>query len=223
MSAAVIPRLDARDIARIVSVPQILRYEGWRLRSRNRADCGLCRGHSAGTVAYREHVWHCHRCHAGGDVYALVMQSQRCDFRAALLYVADIAGIRIDDSTSHADLREEITERQRHRDRIDRAAAALAAAEHDLWLEYRDRIHECDRVLAIPGPWSEAQWQRAQAACVLRDYYLLPTYSLLSWGSIIDRTRHILAGPPASTEMTAAIRMAGGLRTDSGYWREVLV
>jgi len=59
-------RSDARDIARMVSIPHLLRQLGWRKRSRSRADCGLCRAVEVkGTIAPREHVWQCHRCHEG--------------------------------------------------------------------------------------------------------------------------------------------------------------
>src|SRR5215469_13255332 len=132
-------RADARDIARMVSIPQMLLHLGWRLRPRNRADCGLCRGSSKETLAYREHVWHCHRCHAGGSVYDLVMQAQQCDFRSALAYVADLAGVKLDDHRQHGkDWRHEMAERERQRERIDGAAEKLARMERELRLECRE-------------------------------------------------------------------------------------
>jgi CHC2 zinc finger len=90
MTAAMQPA--QRDIARMVSIPLVLRQLGWCMGSRSRADCRLLRGRSSETVVYREHVWHCHRCHEGGDVYALVRAVQGCDFRAAMVYVAELAG-----------------------------------------------------------------------------------------------------------------------------------
>src|SRR5437016_2872131 len=179
MTAAT-PRLDARDIAGMVTIRQMLRHLGWRVRSRSRADCGLCRGSSKGTLPYRERVWHCHRCHAGGGVFSLVQAVQGCDFPAALAKVANLAGMRIG-GRSGDDWRRQVADRQQQWGRVDAAADKLAQAEHALWLECRDRIHECDRVLAKPGPWDERQWQRMQAACLLRDEYLLPAYTLLSW------------------------------------------
>lgn len=38
-----------RDVARMVSIPHVLRELGWRMRSRRRTDCGLCRGSSSAT------------------------------------------------------------------------------------------------------------------------------------------------------------------------------
>ena len=34
-------RPDARDIARMVTIPEVLRHLHWRFRGRKRADCGL--------------------------------------------------------------------------------------------------------------------------------------------------------------------------------------
>jgi hypothetical protein len=211
----------ARDIALMMPVPQMLRQLGWRTRDRNRADCGLCKGNSKGTVAFTEHLWHCHRCHAGGTVYGLVMQSRRCEFRDALRYVAELAGVRLGDYGSET-ARHEVTARRQHRERIERAADGLGHLERSLRIECRDRIHQCDRVLATPGPWSEAHWQRAWAAFVLRDEYLLPEYTLLSFGAIPERTRYILADDRVRAKMAAAIRRSGGVRTEDGCWREVL-
>jgi hypothetical protein len=169
-AATVLP--DARDIARMVPVRQMLRHLGWRTRHRKRADCGLCKGNSNGTVAFTERFWKCHRCGEGGDVFSLVRAVHRCEFPGALRYVAELAGVSLSDSGS-AGARHEIQARQRQRERIDRAADKLAKLEAAIRIECRDRIHECDRLLHAPAPRSEAQWQRAAAASVLRDEYLL--------------------------------------------------
>jgi len=213
-------RSDARDIAQMVTIPEVLRHLGWRLRRRKRADCGLCRGSSKGTVAYGDRVWHCHRCHAGGDVYSLVRSVHHCDFPSALRHVAQLAGVRLDDRRQD-DWRKQIAERKRQRERLEAAAQKLAALEHAAWVECRDRILDCERVLATPGPWDDRQWQRAQAACVLRDDYVLPTYALLSFAAPVERARYVLH-PETQAQMVAAVRWAGYVLTADGRHVEVL-
>ena len=148
------------------------------------------------------------------------MLRDRCDFREAVQQLGAWDHGKYD-VTAHAECERQCRERNRQRERIDRAADKLARIEHALWVECRDRIHECDRVLCAPALWSEAQWQRAQAASVLRDEYLLPAYTLLSFGPMAERAQYVL-NPDKHSEIAAAVRVAGGVRTDSGSWREVV-
>jgi hypothetical protein len=212
---------EAREIARAVTVPQILRALGARVRNRKRADCPLCKGSSKETLAFNESLWKCHRCNEGGDVFSLVRAVHRCTFPDALRYVAEFAGIRLENSRS-ADLRRDLAEHRRQRERIDCAAHKLAQFEHDLRIEFRNRIHECDRVLQTPGPWSEVQWQRAQAASVLRDEYLLTAYTLLSFGSVAERCEFVLK-PPVREGMVRDFRWRGYVTTDDGKQFPVLI
>jgi hypothetical protein len=151
-------------------------------------------------------------------VYSLVRAVQRCDFPAALAYVAEIAGVRLAAPRS-ADARREIAN-QRQRQRIDTAADLLEQAERELLRECRKRIHDCDRVLSVPGPWDEAQWRQAQWACILLRY-LLAEYTLLAFGGLAERARYVLH-PEGRAVMVAAILDAGGVRNDDGRWQDVL-
>ncbi len=213
-------RPDARDIARSVTIAEVLRHLGWRLRSRKRADCGLCRGSSKGTMAYGDHVWHCHRCHAGGDVYGLVRAVHHCDFPSALRYVAQMAGVRLDDRQQD-DWRKQMAERKKRHERLQTAAQKLVALEREVWAHCRDRILDCERVLAMRGPWNDRQWQRAQAACVLRDEYVLPAYTLLSFAAPVERARYVLY-PQTQAQMAAAVRWTGYVLTADARRVEVL-
>ena len=183
-----------------------------------RTTCPLHHGDNptAFSVNLNTGAFYCHACGAKGDMLSYVMQRDHVDFKTAAMSLG-----AWDDNAQAADVRRELATRQQERERIDRATAALAAAEHELWIECRDRIHDCDRVLAGPGLWDEAQWQRAQAASILRDDYLLPAYTVLSWAVIPERTRYVLADEQARAAMTAAVRLAGGVRTETGYWMEV--
>jgi hypothetical protein len=211
---------DARDIARMVPLRQMLQRLGWHIRGRNRSDCGLCRGSSKGTVSFTADLWKCHRCNEGGDVFSLVRAVNHCQFPDALRYVADLAGVRIE-GVGGDGWRREMATRHRQRDRIEHAAEILAQMERTLRQACRDTIDACDRLLAVPGPWSERQWQRAHAASVLRDDYLLPEYTVLSFGPVAERARCVLR-PGIRAGMAAEIRWAGGMHDDAGRWIEVL-
>jgi hypothetical protein len=200
----------------------MLRELGWRVRPRNRADCRLCSGRSTGTVSFRERVWHCHRCHAGGSVYDLVMAARGCSFREALSLVAGIAGVPLQRDVPAAEAKRQLQAQRQWRERTRRAAEGLAAAEKQLWLKCRDRIHQCDRVLAGAGPWTERLWQRAQAALVLQRDFLLPAHTVLSFGAVAERTRFVMAGRAGRAEICASILSAGGVRTEDGFWKGVM-
>ena len=105
---------------------------------------------------------------------------------------------------------------------MNNAAKALAAAERALRFSCCDQIHKCDSALHAPGPWSEGQWQRALAAYLLRDQYLLPEYTLLSFGAVAERARYVLANEAERAAILAGIRDAGGARDDHGRWMEVV-
>src|SRR5260370_2717892 len=90
-------RLDARDIARMVSMRHVFIRLGVRVRNSKRADCPLCKGNSTGTIAFTQRLCRCHRCNDAGAVLALLRAVNRCDFPSALRYIAQLAGIRLDD------------------------------------------------------------------------------------------------------------------------------
>jgi hypothetical protein len=64
-----------------------------RLRRRGRQFLGLCPFHVERHPSFYVHpdkqVFHCFGCGTGGDVFAFVMRSRRCDFRCALEIVAE--------------------------------------------------------------------------------------------------------------------------------------
>jgi CHC2 zinc finger len=215
-------RPAARDIARMVSIPQLLRQLGWRMRSRRRADCGLCRGGSKGTVAYRDHLWHCHRCHQGGDIFKLVMAMNHWEFKAALAYVAELAGIRID-GPGNVEVQREIVARQRHRERSGRAAEKLVQVERALRLESRDRILRAERrLVALSGAtaWTDQDWLTA-AVCAATLRCEFATYTLLSFAAPVDRARYCLH-PEVRAEIISGVLCTDGVRDAEGKRIEVL-
>ena len=206
----------------MATIPRVLQHLGWHLRPRNRGDCGLCFGSSRGTLAYREHVWHCHRCHAGGDVYSLVRAVNRCGFPEALRYVAELAGIRLEDR-QNAELQRELDARKRQRERLESAADKLETLERELRLECRDRILRTERTLAsLSGAitWTEQNWLSASicAATLWRD---LAIYTLISFAAPSERARYCLY-PELRDEIISDVRWAGYVRNADGKHIEVL-
>jgi CHC2 zinc finger len=213
---------DARDIARMVTMPEVLRHLGWRIRHRNRADCGLCRGTSTGTVAFTERLWRCHRCNEGGDVFSLARAVNHCDFPEALRHVAELAGIRLEDAKG-VNVRREVASRKQRRERVENAADKLEALERTSRLECRDRIHLAESRLAKLSDataWAERDWLTASVCwtSLRRD---LATYTLLSFADPAERARFVLH-PELREEIISGVRWAGCVRTADGKRMEVL-
>jgi len=224
---------DATTIARSVTVPQVLLALGVRVRNSKRADCPLCKGNSTGTLAFAHRLWRCHRCNEGGDIFSLVRAVNRCDFPAALRFVAELAGIRLEDRWS-ADFRRELAARKRQQERLEEGANKLAALEHALLRERRARIHDAERkrlkvserlsALSRGEPQrfrgeQEALWLTLQAAAVLLNAELA-AYTVLTFGSFDERARFVLH-PELREEIIARVRWAGYVRTAEG--RQVAV
>jgi CHC2 zinc finger len=222
---------DTTIIARSVTVPEVLRALGVGVRNPKRADCPLCKGNSTGTLAFTHRFWHCHRCNEGGDIFSLVRAVNRCDFPAALRFMAELAGIRLEDF-SRADFRR--AARKRQQERLEEGATKLAALEHALLRERRDRIHDVERKrLKVRERLSalsrgeaqrfrgeqEALWLTLQAAEVLLNADL-PAYTLLAFGSFDERAQFVLH-PELREEIIARVRSAGYVRTADG--RQVAV
>jgi len=112
---------------------------------------------------------------------------------------------------------------------MDAAAAKLESLARGLRTEVRDDIHLCERLMYGPDPerlgadlWSETRWQSVRDAAEWLNEYLLPSYTLLSFGALPERTRSILADQEVRFVIATAIRGAGHVPTDDGEWVEVL-
>jgi len=224
----------AADFARSITLRQIFCTLGVRVRNPKRADCPLCKGNSIGTFAFTERLWHCHRCNEGGDGISLVCAVNRCDFPAALRFLAELAGIRLEGRRT-ADFHRELAARKRQRERLEEGANKLFVLERVLLRESRAFIHDAERkrlkaserlaALTRGEPErfrgeQEGLWLILQAAeALLRAE--LPAYSLLSFGTPEDRSRFVLH-PELRDEIIAGVRWAGYIRTANGKQVEVL-
>src|SRR5215467_766763 len=74
------------------------------LQKSGRSFKGLCPLHNERTPSFHvfaeSQTWHCFGCNEGGDVFTFVQKQQGLEFRDALVYLADKAGVSIDDSSS---------------------------------------------------------------------------------------------------------------------------
>ncbi|MGA7647762.1 MAG: hypothetical protein WBW01_14720 [Terriglobales bacterium] len=167
-------------------------------------------------------------------MYTLVRLVHGCDFRAAMVYVAELAGVRLEDHRS-PDPRRVLAARKERRERIEHCAEKLSALERALLLERRDRIHDAERkrrkaserlaVLTRGEPErfhgeQESLWLRLQAAAVLLNTDI-PAYTLLSFGPPGERARFVLH-PELRDEIIASVRWAGYVQTADGKQIEVL-
>src|SRR6516162_10192172 len=93
--ASLIEAIKAKiDVAEEVGLVVALRKSGKSLQ-------GLCPFHNERTPSFyvfpESQTWRCFGCHEGGDVFTFVEKQQGLDFREALLYLAEKAGIAIED------------------------------------------------------------------------------------------------------------------------------
>jgi len=213
-----------------VSVGQVFRSLGGRIRGGKRADCLLCTGSAKGTVAYKERVWRCHRCLAGGDIFSLVQAVHGCDFPTAQKWLAEMTRISLPTAITPDERRRFARERAQY-ERISSAAQKLEMAERHLRIFYRNRIHACEhkqgeisRRLETLGKGAHGEadgcWRLLAAFSTLLQADLA-AYTILSFGTELDRANFVLK-PELRQEMIAAVQWKGGFVDDDQCWIEVL-
>src|SRR5437667_10911025 len=82
------------DVAEEVGLVVALRKSGKSLQ-------GLCPFHNERTPSFyvfpESQTWHCFGCNEGGDVFTFVEKQLGLDFRDALLYLAEKAGVTVEE------------------------------------------------------------------------------------------------------------------------------
>src|SRR6266487_2095126 len=85
------------DVAEEVGLVVALRKSGKSLQ-------GLCPFHNERTPSFyvfpESQTWRCFGCNEGGDIFTFVEKQQGLDFRDALLYLAEKAGVPVEDYSS---------------------------------------------------------------------------------------------------------------------------
>src|SRR2546430_1044221 len=74
------------------------------LQKAGRSLKGLCPFHNERTPSFyvfaETQTWHCFGCNEGGDIFSFVQKQQGLDFRETLHYLAEKAGVPIEDEAT---------------------------------------------------------------------------------------------------------------------------
>src|SRR5579859_6711499 len=100
---------------------------------------GLCPFHNERTSSFyvfREtQTWHCFGCNEGGDIFSFVQKHQSLDFREALLYLAEKAGVSVEE---HGERTEEDREISVARERLLKLNEEALLWFHQMLLRSKD-------------------------------------------------------------------------------------
>lgn len=134
LSEDVIARVrDASDIVDVISNYVILKPQGQRL-------VGLCPFHTERTPSFSvspaKQLFYCFGCGAGGNVFNFVMRIENLSFVEAVRFLADRAGIRVEDD---AETPEQKRARKLREDLFRISEFAAKYFEHVLWATQQGR------------------------------------------------------------------------------------
>ena len=89
------------------------------LQKSGKAFKACCPFHNERTPSFyvfiENQTWYCFGCHEGGDIFTFVEKQQGLEFRDALLYLAEKAGVEVDDLPGRDPLEERETHAQKER------------------------------------------------------------------------------------------------------------
>ncbi|HLI09071.1 MAG TPA: DNA primase [Ktedonobacteraceae bacterium] len=112
---SVIETIKAKlDVAEEIGAVVALQKSGKSLK-------GLCPFHNERTPSFYvftdSQTWHCFGCHEGGDIFTFVQKQQGLEFHEALLYLAEKAGVPVEEDEGHSgeELREASAAKERLR------------------------------------------------------------------------------------------------------------
>jgi hypothetical protein len=215
-----------RSIKRAVPMRQALRIVGWPVCGK-RAECRLKEHSQKLTVAFNERTWFCHACNIGGDQITLIELAHRCDRSTAIRFLAaearvELPGSRRLSAEERRRLRRESEEREQREKQLDGACEDFEGLERAERAGCARQIHACDRALSTLWPWSERQWQQARAAHILREEFLLPEYTVLSFAPMERRLQYLMGDEQERAAMLRDVRWRGGLTTDNDHFVEAV-
>src|SRR5437762_10548427 len=103
---------------------------------------GLCPFHNERTPSFyvfgESQTWRCFGCNEGGDVFTFVQMQQSLEFREALLYLAEKAGVAVEDYSSHNRSPEEEREAQAAKERLRKLNEDALLWFHQMLLRSKD-------------------------------------------------------------------------------------
>jgi hypothetical protein len=211
---------DAREIAALVPLPRLLDALGFDANVRTRrCACLLHRGSNPSAFSWREDgLWHCHSCGRGGDRIGLVRAVRSCSFREAVTFLAELAGVALEQGTVSPDdaerLRQELESEAR-------AAQLLANVEHRLLLELSDELEGLRRLRRAAGA-SLAAGRKLELSWAALKFVAdtLPrmdaAYSIAAFAAPLKRAKFALH-PESRPAMIEAVLQRGFVRSAAGY------
>lgn len=139
--------VEAREVAALVRMPQLLAEFGFAVNERTRrGPCLLHSGSNPTAFSWREDGrWHCFSCGRGGDRIALVRAVRHCGFADAVKFLAQLAGVEY---SPRKVARRDIERARIRRARAESAAWRVRDREIGLVSVYRDGLHRAERLMA---------------------------------------------------------------------------
>jgi len=186
---------DFRAISGAVEMPRLLEALGIEANLRTRrAPCVLHGGANPTAFAWTESgLWHCHSCGAGGDRIFLVRAVRKCNFRDAVEFLAQLAGVTY---APRVIPRGEIERIRRNRVRAEKVAWHIHDEIVRLRCFYRDGLQRAERLQKrFGGELLRASTQGARDSAWDRLARLAPvgTFFFAAWRFIGNATPGALA------------------------------
>jgi CHC2-type zinc finger protein len=142
--------ISSRQISALVPMAQLLAVLGFTINERTRRSaCILHGGSNRSAFSWTEAgLWKCHSCGAGGDRIALVRAVKKCNFRDALEFLGQLAGLHY---SARRVSRCEIERAKISRERAENAAWRVRDELIRLRSFYLDGLHRAERLVARMG------------------------------------------------------------------------
>src|ERR1700704_3630934 len=103
---------------------------------------GLCPFHNERTPSFyvfaESQTWHCFGCHESGDIFSFVQKQQNLEFREALSYLAEKAGVALDDQATS--ISEEDRERRVAREQLRKLNEEALLWFHQMLLRSKEAV-----------------------------------------------------------------------------------
>ena len=197
-----------------------------------RGPCPVHEGSNPTAFTYKGRRFHCFSCGWHGDGIDLVQEVRGIGFREALKFLADMAGVEIDDSL---EARQEFAKQRAERRKVEEAARRLRAIERQVRGQYKNEIHDLEaikerygkRLGELNGGASERSvgeegflWTALEfvSKCLPR---ALAGYTITSFANTSDRARFALHAEAREPMIDAAL-LAGHVVADDEKVMEVL-
>ena len=224
--------LSPSGIADLIPMPELLRELGFHVNQRTRrCACFLHGGKNPSAFSWIESgQWFCHSCNLGGDRIELMKRVRGCDFKDALRFIAQLAGV---DIANHRPTFSQLEEHRQKEAGLDVATEKLRLLEGHLRARYREEIFDLERIKKLASGILKAKHERekcdresewAWSAIELVNNWLprvAAGYSILAFANAEDRAKLTLHPEGADNIIQATIER-GYFTDDWGHIVEVL-